>query len=149
VLLGFPGAMVGTFIAGYLFDTVGRRITLFCVFFFGSCFVVCIPYTAPNVWPSLVIVRVCITLCLTAPAANPLLADYVHKDAIGKAAALVGLGFVIGEVLAMGILFNVTKNLTPYTAFLIVAIVGACCSFLFLVMVKEPKLRSSEETTAK
>jgi len=86
---------------------------------------------------------------LTAPAANPLLADYVHKDAIGKAAALVGLGFVIGEVLAMGILFNVTKNLTPYTAFLIVAIVGACCSFLFLVMVKEPKLRSSEETTAK
>ena len=149
VLMGFPGAMFGTLCAGYLFDTVGRRITLFCAFFFGSCFVLCIPYTSPNVWPSLVSVRVLITLCLTAVASNPLLADYVHKDAIGKAAALVGLGFVVGEVLAMGVLFNVTKNMSAYMAFLTVAIVGACCSTLFIILVKEPKLRDSSDQTKK
>lgn len=136
--------MVGTLTAGYLFDTVGRRVTLFCCFFFGSCFVLCIPYTSPNVFPSLVSVRVLITLCLTAPSANPLLADYVHKDAIGKAAALVGLGFVIGEVLAMGVLFNVTKDMSAYMAFMTVSIVGACCSTLFIIIVKEPKLRNSD-----
>ena len=143
VLAGLPVAMFATFSAGYLFDTVGRRITLFCTFFFGSGFVLIIPYTSPNVFPSLYLVRMLITLCLTAPSANPLLADYVHKDAIGKAAALVGLGFVIGEVLAMGVLFNVTSEMTPYTAFLVVSIVGACCSTLFIFLVKEPKLRSS------
>ena len=149
VLLGLPTAMIGTFSAGYLYDTIGRRITLFCAFFFGSCFVISIPYTAPHVFPSLLIVRVMITLCLTAPSSNPLLADYVHKDAIGKAAALVGLGFVIGEVLAMGVLFNVTREMTAEWAFLTVAIVGACSSTLFLILVREPKLRSSEKETDK
>ena len=145
VLVGFPGAILGTFGAGYLFDIVGRRITLFCTFFFGSCFVFAIPYTAPNILPSLVIVRIFITLNLTAPAANPLIADYVHKDALGKSAALIGLGYVFGEVLAMGILFNVTASMTAYNAFMTVSIVGAICSTFFVCIVKEPKLRSSAE----
>ena len=147
VLLCLPTAMIATFSAGYLYDTIGRRITLFCSFFFGSCFVVSIPFTAPNVFPSLLIVRVMITLCLTAPASNPLLGDYVHKDAIGKAAALVGLGFVIGEVLAMGVLFNVTREMTAEWAFFTVAIVGACSSTLFLFLVREPKLHIIDNKT--
>ena len=130
--------MVGTFCAGYLFDIMGRRATLFFAFFLGSGLVVTIPYTAPNVVPSLIIVRVLFTLCVSAPASNPLLADYVHKDAIGKAAALVGLGFVVGEVLSMGVLFNVTKNMTRYNAFLTVTIAGAILSTMFLFLVKEP-----------
>ena len=60
VLVGYPGAMLGTFCAGYLYDTVGRRFTLFFAFFTGSCFVFAIPYTAPNVIPSLLIVRILI-----------------------------------------------------------------------------------------
>ena len=51
VLLGFPGAMVGTFMAGYLFDILGRRLTLFLSFFLSSCCLLAIPYTAPNVYP--------------------------------------------------------------------------------------------------
>ena len=78
------------------------------------------------------------------PSPNPLLADYIHKDAIGKAATLIGLGLVIGEVLSMGVLFNVTKSMNAYSAFLTVAIVGTICSTLFLCIVKEPKLRSTE-----
>ena len=143
--MGFPGAVIGTFSAGYLFDIVGRRITLFCTFFFGSWFVFAIPYTAPNVWPSLVIVRIFFTLLLAAPPANPLIADYIHKDSLGKAAALIGFGFVVGEVLAMGILFNVTASMTAYYAFMTAAIVGAVCSTFFVCIVKEPKLRSSAE----
>ena len=154
VLVSFPGAMVGTLGAGFLFDILGRKLTLTGAFFFGSCFVFMIPYTAPNIWPWLVIVRIFITTLFGSTASNPLLADYIHKDAIGKAAALVGLGFVVGEVLAMGILFNVTRNFSAYNAFMTVAIVGACCSLLFLCLVKEPKLRKKtgdamEETEEK
>lgn len=135
--------MVGTFIAGYLYDIIGRRFTLFISFFLGSALVFCIPYTAPRVFPSLLSVRVCITLCFAAPAANPLIPDYVHKDSIGKAAVLVGVGFIIGEVVSMGLLFNITKPMTAYNAFLTAAALGGVCSCFFLFLVKEPQLRES------
>lgn len=138
VLVGFPGAMVGTFSAGYFFDIIGRKITLFATFIAGSIFVFIIPYTAPSVFPGLLLVRMMITTCFSAPASNPLLADYVHKDSIGKAAALIGLGYVVGEVIAMAVLFRVTEPMSEYNAFLTVAIVGAVSSTLFLCLVKEP-----------
>lgn len=138
MLVGLPVAVVATFTAGYFFDILGRRATLFLSFFIGSGLVVCIPYTSPKVFPSLLIVRILISLCLAAPGSNPLLADYVHKDAIGKGAAFVGLGFVIGEVLAMAVLFNITKQFTAENAFLTAASVGALLSICFLFLVKEP-----------
>ena len=141
VLVGFPGAIIGTLSAGYLFDILGRRITLFVSFTMGSLLVAAIPHTAPDVVPWLLLVRIFIMFSFSAPASNPLLADYVHKDAIGKAAALVGLGFVIGEVLSMGILFNVTASMDANWAFLTVAGVGLCFSSFFLILVKEPQLR--------
>lgn len=144
VLVSYPGAIIGTLSAGYFYDILGRRITLFTSFFLGSILVFCIPYTAPNVFPTLMIVRVLIQLSLSAPAANPLLADYVHKDSIGKAAVFIALGFIIGEVLSMGVLFNVTADFSRESAFLIVACVGAVFSMSFLFLVKEPQLRSNE-----
>ena len=108
VLSGFPCAIVGTFMAGYLFDIFGRRLTLFIAFFMGSIGVSLVPWTSPSIFPGLYSVRICLTLFLSAPAANPLLADYIHKEAIGKAASLVGLGFICGEVVSMAVLFKVT-----------------------------------------
>jgi MFS family permease len=136
ILVALPGAMMGTFAGGYIFDIVGRRMTLFSCFFGGSLMVFIIPYTSPNVVPGLLLVRIMITFSTASPASNPLLADYVHKDAIGKAAALIGLGFIVGEVLSMAILFPLTENLSRENAFMTVAIVGAASSFLFLF--KEP-----------
>ena len=138
VLAGFPGAIGGPFSAGYLFDIMGRKITLFSAFLLGSVFVFVIPYTSPSVFPGLLMARMMITTCLSAPNSNPLLADYIHKDAIGKAAALIGLGYVIGEVIAMAILFKVTKPMSEYNAWMTVAIVGAVSSIFFLFLVKEP-----------
>ena len=138
ILVALPGAMIGTFAGGYIFDIVGRRMTLFACFFGGSLFVFIIPFTAPNVVPGLLLVRILITFFTSSPASNPLLADYVHKDAIGIGAALIGLGFIVGEVLSMAILFPLTDNLSREYAFMTVAIVGAASSFVFLFLVKEP-----------
>jgi len=140
--------MVGTFFAGYLFDIMGRRLTLFLAFFTSSCFLLTVPYTSPSVYPWLLIVRILFTICISAPSSNPLLADYVHREAIGKAAAFIGLGFVIGEVLSMGVLFNITKHFTPEYAFLTAAATGTVFSVGFIFLVKEPQLRHSAKEEA-
>ena len=69
------------------------------------------------------------------------MADYIRKDAIGKANALLGFAFLVGEILSMGVLFNVTKNMSAEVGFALVALVGSCCSTIFLCLIKEPQLR--------
>ena len=51
VLWGFPFSIVATFSAGYIFDIVGRRLTLFISFLLGSFCIFWMPYMAPNVFP--------------------------------------------------------------------------------------------------
>ena len=129
---------MGTFCAGYIFDIFGRRITLF-VAFSACCFLLfLIPHTAPHVFPWLLIIRIVFQIFCSPPASNPLVADYVHKDAIGKASVLIALGLIIGEVLSMGILFPITKNMSPNWSFATAAIVGACMASVMLFGVKEP-----------
>ena len=81
---------------------------------------------------------------MTGPASSPLLADYIHKDALGKASALIGIGFVLGEVMSMGILFKVTSSMSHNNAFLTVALVSLAFACVFLVIVKEPQLREKD-----
>ena len=144
LLWGFPFAMIGTLTSGFIFDIMGRRLTLFLAFAIASVLIFFIPYTSPNVFPGLFAIRILFQICMTAPATNPLIADYIHKDSIGKASALIGVGFVIGEILSMGILFRITEDMTPKNAFLTVALVGFTLSIFLLLMIKEPLLRKKE-----
>ena len=52
------------------------------------------------------------------------------------------MGVVVGEVIAMGIFFNLTRDWTPYYAFGLVGLVGAALGVICLFLVKEPILRS-------
>lgn len=83
---------------------------------------------------------------MTGPASSPLLADYVHKDALGKASALIGIGFVLGEIVSMGVLFKITAPMSHNAAFLTCALVGLAFASLFLFIVKEPQLREKDAT---
>ena len=140
----FPFAMVGVFVSGYVYDIIGRKWTLFVSFTMASFFIFLIPHTAPHLF-SLFLVRILFQISLTGPVSSPLLADYIHKDALGKASALIGMGFVVGEVLAMGILFNLTAAMSHNAAFLLVAVVGVGVASVFLFIVKEPQLRKTNE----
>jgi MFS family permease len=137
--------MIGTFMVGYVYDIIGRRLTLFMSFVISSILLYFIPHTAPVVFPNLLLLRMAIAASLVAPIASPLIGDYLPKESIGKGAALVGVGFIIGEILSMGVLFNVTKEMTPNEAFLTVAIIGGVVAFLFLFIVREPLLRKREK----
>jgi MFS family permease len=96
--------MATTFFVSYIYEIVGRKITLAMSFFLTSIIFYYLPYTAPN-FSYLIVARCMIGVTMAAPLSNPLIADYIHKKSRGKAIAMSGIGFVVGEVVAMGFLF--------------------------------------------
>jgi MFS family permease len=143
IFASLPGAIIGTFFVGFVFDILGRKITLFVSFFIGSILLAVIPWTAPKLYEGLLVVRVLIQLCFCAPVSNPLPADYIHREAIGMGTSMQGIGLVIGEVISMGVLFRLTVDMDPVYGFAIAGGLGLFFSFCFLFIVKEPQLRSS------
>ena len=143
-LWGYPFAIAGTFTSGYIFDIFGRRLTLFISFISAAVLTFFIPYSSPHVFPNLFIIRILYQVCMTAPLCSPLIADYFQKDSLGKASAVIGIGYIFGEVLSMGLLFRITEDMSPYTGFALVAIIGFVIASVYLCIVKEPLLRKKE-----
>jgi MFS family permease len=145
IFYSLPGCVIATFFSGYLFDIFGRKITLFVSFLGASLLLAAVPWTSPNVYPWLLVIKIFIGILTSGTLSNPLIADYIHKTALGKAASLGALGFVSGEVLSMGVLFTLTKDMNPYWAFATAAGVSLVVTFMFLCIVKEPKLRNKNK----
>ena len=81
-------------------------------------------------------------ITISVPQCSPLPADYVHKDYMGLAGVFVGLGAVLGDVVALGILFPLTAHMTPKASFATVAVTIAILTIPIVFLVKEPKLRN-------
>ena len=132
--------MVMTVISSYLYELLGRKITIFASFFTTAIVYFFIPYTAPDV-DKLIILRCLIGVTMAAPLSHPLIPDYVRRSSRGKAVALQGIGLVIGEVLAMGVLFNLTKHLSYKEAFSIASGLILFFSIVLLCGVKDPDIK--------
>jgi len=145
IFASLPGAIIGTFFIGFVFDILGRKMTLFVSFFLGSLLLAAIPWTAPKLYEGLLVVRILLQLCFCAPVSSPLPADYIHREYIGMGTSMQGIGLVIGEVISMGVLFRLTVDLNPVYGFAIAGGLGLFFSFCFLFMVKEPQLRSNNK----
>ena len=139
-IYSLPFSMVTTFFVSYLYEILGRKLTLFMSFFLTSIIFYFLPYTAPN-FTYLIIARCLIGVTMSAPLSHPLIADYIHKKSRGKAIALGGIGFVIGEVLAMGALLQFTKSLSYEDAFAITAFIVLFISMFLLYSVKDPDMK--------
>ena len=61
-----PGATVATILAGYTYDIMGRRLTLFTGFFMASAMIAVVPFTSPK-YGWLVFVRCVYAIFLAAP----------------------------------------------------------------------------------
>ena len=131
--------MISTFFVSYLYELVGRKLTIFASFITTAALFVYLPYTAPDI-NKLIAARCAIGVTMSAPLANPLVPDYVKRSSRGRAVALNGIGFVIGEVFAMGVLFNLTKSMNYKDAFAITAGVIMVFSFFFLIAIKDPNM---------
>ena len=138
-IYSIPFSMVTTFFISYVYEIIGRRLTIFFSFFSTAILFYLLPHTAPN-YNLLIMTRCAIGVTMSAPLAHPLIADYIIKKSRGKSIALTGLGVTFGEVIAMGVLFNYTKSMDEYSAFAIVSVVIFGFSLYFLLNIKEPDL---------
>ena len=75
---------------------------------------------------------------MAAPLAHPLIPDYVKRNSRGAAIAIQGVGLVFGEVLSMGVLFNLTKNMSYFSAFAIAGSLVLAFSIFFYFAIKDP-----------
>lgn len=73
--------------------------------------------------------------------AHPLIPDYIKRDSRGKAIAVCGIGLVLGEVFSIGVLFNQTKTMTYYNAFLVAGAVVALFGIFLFFVVKDPNMK--------
>lgn len=140
-IFSLPFSMVATFFTSYIFELFGRKLTIFASFLTTAGLFLYMPYTAPNL-NHLIAVRCAIGITMSAPLANPLVPDYVKRSSRGRAIALNGIGFVIGEVFSMGVLFNLTKQMNYNDAFMIAASLILAFSIFFLFSVKDPDMET-------
>lgn len=133
-----PFAMLALCFVSYMFELLGRRLTLAGSYFITSIVIFFVPYTAPS-YTNLMIARCLIGIFMAAPIAHPLVADYVHKNSRGKMIALTGMGIIIGEILAISI-FKVQMMMkqTYYTSFAQVAFMIFILAICFLFAIKDP-----------
>lgn len=150
-IYSIPFSLVTTFFVSYIYEILGRKITLFMSFFLTSIIFYYLPYTSPN-YTYLIMARCLIGVTMSAPLSHPLIADYINKKSRGKAIALSGIGFVIGEVMAMGVLLQFTKQLSYEDAFSVTSVLIFGISLFLLYAVKDPdmkKLRNKIDTKIK
>lgn len=140
-MIGYPGAIVGSIFAGYIFDIFGRKGTIIVSLVVCSVLVAAVPWTSPNVWPWLAVVKTAIQLMICVHVTNPLAADYIEGDALGRGHALAGVGVVVGEVLCLGVLFRLTATLTPKASFACAGFSGILFTAIIFFMIKEPDLK--------
>ena len=77
-------------------------------------------------------------------ACNPLMADYVDKDSLGKASALQNMGALIGDCFAMAFLITITSEMSHENAFYITAVLIASLVLPFFFFIKEPQIKHKE-----
>jgi len=73
----YPCGAAGTLFFGYIFDILGRRMTIFFTVCLSSVILFFVTSTAPEIYPWLFIMRLGFQFMLAAPMSNPLPADYV------------------------------------------------------------------------
>mmetsp|Transcript_37521 Transcript_37521/g.27272 ORF Transcript_37521/g.27272 Transcript_37521/m.27272 type:complete len:159 (+) Transcript_37521:367-843(+) len=127
---------------GYAYDIVGRRITIYLGFVLASIVFMFMPYTAPN-YAYLLVLRIMFNIFIQGPLGSPLVADYFKKSAIGKAHVIGYIGFVIGEVVAVTVLFRITDHMPGRKSFFIVGVITIIIASSLLCMIQEPKIRLS------
>ena len=137
--------MISVIFIGYIYDIFGRRLTLCISTLLSAIFMFLIPF-APSVYPWMFIIRMLIACTYAAPNAQPLVTDYVVKSSRGRATAFVAMGFIVGDLICFGVIFNITAGLDKVLSFAIVSLIVSGFAMLFLFMIKEPNMKHLHET---
>lgn len=138
-LCAYPVIVVYLSFMGFVYEILGRKLTLHILFTLGSIGICLIPYSGSSIY-WLFVTKALVTPLFIAISVMPLVMDYVKKEDRGKGVVLNLLGLVIGEALAYGGLMTLTSSMEYKEAF---RIAGGCLFFwqIFIyLLVKEPDL---------
>ena len=98
-----------------------------------------VPYAIPNIFPGLYLIRIGYGIFTLAQFTTPQVNDLVKSQYRGRALALNGYGFVLGELFAYGVLYEFTKDLDPFTSFPIAFLFILFLIAIYSKMIKEPR----------
>lgn len=123
---------------GWAFDILGRKPIILINFLLIATAVVIIPHTSPSLlW--LGTCRVVIGLCAHFIINNPLILDYVCEESRGRVVVLHLEGDLIGQVIAITVLFKNTEDISPPISFGITGGVVVIVGIIIFFMLKEMK----------
>ena len=143
-IYSLPFSLITTFFISYSFELLGRKLTISLSYFLTGIIYFMIPYTKPRFW-LLAVMRCAIGVTMSGPIAHPLINDYIRKNSRGKAIAINGLGGVFGEVMAMGVLLRLSKNMTYEDAFALTGTIIILFGAYFSIFVKNPNLKNIQK----
>jgi MFS family permease len=105
-----------TLAAGYLYDILGRRLTIIFTMLPGAIVVMFIPNVAPSIL-LLIIIRICSSFGIWTLGCHPFINDYITKETRGRAVAIQSAGFIVGDLFTFVVMLNLTRAMTPYGRF--------------------------------
>lgn len=121
---------------GYIFDIFGRKIPIFASLLMCGCLMIAIPYVAPVVYPTLILVRLAIGVMTIAPNCHPLVSDYVTKSYRGRVTGYQSYGQILGEFFTYAVLFSIQLS-SFKVSYTVVGLLVVSLSTFSLIMIKE------------
>lgn len=85
--------MIFVIIVGYIYDVLGRKITLCSAIAIQAGSMFFLPLMAPNVFPGVYLFRMLYAIASMGPVCSPMTNDYVKRGSRGRANALNSFGF--------------------------------------------------------
>ena len=113
IFYGLLFQIIMSLFVGYIYELLGRRLTLSISVLAASVVVAFIPYVSPSL-TSLIGIRLFIAITFCALSSQPLINDYVAKETRGRAIAIQNMGIIIGDLLTFVVVLNLTKNMSAY-----------------------------------
>lgn len=121
---------------GFLYDLMGRRISVILSFILICLALILIPLSAPSV-VGVSLARGLLGIGIQMQLGNPLANDYVKKVSRGKASMWIGAGYVLGETFSMACLFKLTSSLDATKGFAITAAVLGVMGLYVVMSIRE------------
>lgn len=127
-------------VVGYVYDIIGRKLTIFFTLVPAAILMMYIPDAAPSI-NMVIVLRLGIVTAVSTLSSHPFINDYVSKETRGRAIALQSIGVVIGDLMTFVLVLNITRGMTAYGRFKFFGFSVIAIACLFLILVKEPRFK--------
>ena len=121
---------------GVIMDKFGRKWVIIPMACGTAISVILLPVVAPST-SLFIIVGLVMSFFVVPLTSNPLTMDYVEKESIGRCNAINAIGTLIGYIFGLMVVFQFTKNIDPFWAYVVMGIIRFTIAVMALFMVQD------------